>query len=84
MTEQSAFDKYISARDAEIAAFEAVLSDPSQITEEAMEQLLAAQTAKRDAEVSMIASDEVVVTGATKAELIALICGADISGVASL
>jgi hypothetical protein len=75
MTEQSAFDRYNSAHDAQIAAFEAVLSDPSRITEEAMEELLAAQSARKAAIAAFIESDEVIVSGRDKAELAALVRG---------
>lgn len=76
---QSAFDKYNSAHDATIAAFEAVLSDPSRITEEAMEELLASQRARKAALASLIESDEVVVSGRDKAELVALVRGSNAS-----
>ncbi|MCO5159634.1 MAG: hypothetical protein M9939_00740 [Mesorhizobium sp.] len=77
-TEPSAFEIYNRAHEHMISVFEAFIADPSKLSEAAMEEMLAAQAARRDAEVSLIASDEVVITGATKAELIALIRGDDI------
>lgn len=79
MTKQSAFDKYNSAHDAAMAAFEAVLSDPSRISEEAMEELLAVQRARKEALAALIESDDVVVSGRDKAEIVALVRGADAS-----
>ena len=73
MTEQSAFDRYNSAHAAQMAAFEAALGDPSRLTEEAMEELLAVQRARKDALAALIESDEVIVSGRDKAELVALV-----------
>lgn len=78
MTEQSAFDRYNRAHDAQMAAFEAILRH-SPITEEAVEELLAVQSARKEALASLIESDEVVVSGRDKAELVALVRGSNAS-----
>jgi len=77
-TEPSAFEVYNRAHERMISLYEAFIADPSKLSKADMEEMLSAQAARRDAEVSLVASEEVIITGATKAELIALIRGDDI------